>query len=298
MFKIGKTRSNVQKTSKQGDSKGYPKQRNLYVCIYYSLKKDNNVRKIINLGLIAILTISLSGCCVKYKNLVYIQDKYTNTSDTIPTSKNQEIVLRTGDNLYINLIGANIEELGIYYRDVRSSAYRDLLTLQGYMIDPEGNINFPMIGKTQLAGLTIKEARDLIQSKIDEFIANVVVDIRLLNYKITVLGEVARPGTYTFDQREVNLLDALGAAGDCSANADRRRIIILRKEAENTKAETLNLLNSEFIANPYFWLKPNDVIYVKPTRSKTVAANSPLLSVILSSLSVTATLILYISYLK
>lgn len=272
--------------------------RNLYVCIWYTLKKENNVRKIINLGLIAFLTLSFSSCCVKYKNLVYIQDKYTNTSDTIQTSKNQEIILRTGDNLYINLIGANIEELGIYYRDVRSSAYRDLLALQGYMIDPEGNINFPMIGKTQLAGLTIKEARDLIQSKIDEFIANVVVDIRLLNYKITILGEVARPGTYTFDQREVNLLDALGAAGDCSANADRRRVIILRKEAENTKAETLNLLNSDFIANPYFWLKPNDVIYVKPTRSKTVAANSPLLSVILSSLSVTATLILYISYLK
>lgn len=270
----------------------------MYVCIWYTLKKENNVRKIINLGLIAFLTLSFSSCCVKYKNLVYIQDKYTNTSDTIQTSKNQEIILRTGDNLYINLIGANIEELGIYYRDVRSSAYRDLLALQGYMIDPEGNINFPMIGKTQLAGLTIKEARDLIQSKIDEFIANVVVDIRLLNYKITILGEVARPGTYTFDQREVNILDALGAAGDCSANADRRRVIILRKEAENTKAETLNLLNSDFIANPYFWLKPNDVIYVKPTRSKTVAANSPLLSVILSSLSVTATLILYISYLK
>lgn len=256
------------------------------------------MRKVFNLALLAITAISFSSCCVKYKNLVYIQDKYSNTSDTIATSKNQEIILRTGDNLYINLIGANIEELGIYYRDSRSTAYREMLALQGYMIDPEGNIDFPMIGKTQLAGLTIKEARDLVQEKINEFIANVVVDIRLLNYKITILGEVSRPGTYTFDQREVNLLDALGAAGDCNPNADRRHVIILRKDATNTKAETLNLLSSEFIANPYFWLKPNDVIYVKPTRSKTVSANSPLLSVILSSLSVTATLILYISYLK
>lgn len=247
---------------------------------------------------IAFTTFFLSGCCVKYKNLVYIQDKYENTSDTIKTSKNQEIVLRTGDNLYINLIGANISDLGIYYRDDRMGSTREFLALQGYMIDPEGIIKFPMIGDVKLAGLTLNEARDLIQSKIDEYIANVVVAVRLLNYDITVLGEVARPGTYTFTQREVNLFDALGMAGDCTPNADRQHVIVLRKEAENTKAETLNLLHSDFVANPYFWLKPNDVIYVKPTRSKTVAANSPLLSVILSSLSVTATLILYISYLK
>lgn len=257
------------------------------------------MRRIIIFATIIIATIFLSGCCVKYKNLVYIQDKYENTSDTISTSKNQEIVLRTGDNLYINLIGANISDLGIYYRDDRvGGSTREFLALQGYMIDPEGNFKFPMIGDVKVAGLTLNEARDLIQSKIDEYIANVVVVVRLLNYDITVLGEVARPGTYTFTQREVNLFDALGMAGDCTPNADRQHVIILRKEAENTKAETLNLLRSDFVANPYFWLKPNDVVYVKPTRSKTVAANSPLLSVILSSLSVTATLILYISYLK
>ncbi len=256
------------------------------------------MRRILLFATFGLITTILSGCCVKYKNLVYIQDKYENASDTIATSKNQEIVLRTGDNLYINLIGANISDLGIYYRDDRMGSTREFLALQGYMIDPEGNIKFPMIGDVKLAGLTLNEARDLIQSKIDEYIANVVVAVRLLNYDITVLGEVARPGTYTFTQREVNLFDALGMAGDCTPNADRQRVIILRKEAENTKAETLNLLHSDFVSNPYFWLKPNDVIYVKPTRSKTVAANSPLLSVILSSLSVTATLILYISYLK
>lgn len=256
------------------------------------------MRRILLFATFALITAILSSCCVKYKNLVYIQDKYENASDTIATSKNQEIVLRTGDNLYINLIGANISDLGIYYRDDRMGSTREFLALQGYMIDPEGNIKFPMIGDVKLAGLTLNEARDLIQSKIDEYIANVVVAVRLLNYDITVLGEVARPGTYTFTQREVNLFDALGMAGDCTPNADRQRVIILRKEAENTKAETLNLLHSDFVSNPYFWLKPNDVIYVKPTRSKTVAANSPLLSVILSSLSVTATLILYISYLK
>ena len=256
------------------------------------------MRRILLFAAIISATAFLSGCCVKYKNLVYIQDKYENTSDTIATSKNQEIVLRTGDNLYINLIGANISDLGIYYRDDRMGSTREFLALQGYMIDTEGLIKFPMIGDVKLAGLTLNEARDLIQSKIDEYIANVVVAVRLLNYDITVLGEVARPGTYTFTQREVNLFDALGMAGDCTPNADRQRVIVLRKEAENTKAETLNLLQSDFVANPYFWLKPNDVIYVKPTRSKTVAANSPLLSVILSSLSVTATLILYISYLK
>ena len=186
----------------------------------------------------------MSSCCVKYKNLVYIQDKYEKTSDTISTSKNQEIVLRTGDNLYINLIGANISDLGIYYRDDRMGSTREFLALQGYMIDPDGNIKFPMIGDVKLAGLTLNEARDLIQSKIDEYIANVVVAVRLLNYDITVLGEVARPGTYTFTQREVNLFDALGMAGDCTPNADRQHVIVLRKEAENTKAETLRISGS------------------------------------------------------
>ena len=168
------------------------------------------MRRILLFATIISATAFLSGCCVKYKNLVYIQDKYENTSDTIATSKNQEIVLRTGDNLYINLIGANISDLGIYYRDDRMGSTREFLALQGYMIDTEGLIKFPMIGDVKLAGLTLNEARDLIQSKIDEYIANVVVAVRLLNYDITVLGEVARPGTYTFTQREVNLFDALG----------------------------------------------------------------------------------------
>lgn len=253
------------------------------------------MRKISFWALIAIIVIALSGCTVRYKNIVYIQDKYAeNATDSIITSKNQEIVLRTGDNLFINLIGANIADLGIYYRDERMTAtQRETIALQGYMIDRDGNINFPMVGKLQLAGLTISEARNLVQEKISEYIANVVVDIRLLNYNITILGEVTRPGTYVFDQREVSLLDAIGKAGDCTIHADRSNVIVLRKEADNTMSERLDLLNSSFVSNPYFWLKPNDVIYVRPTRSKTISSNASILSVVLS----VTTIILYISYL-
>jgi len=253
------------------------------------------VRKIIKLTTFIFIICSLSGCAVKYKNIVYIQDKFEdNASDTINTSKNQEIILRTGDNLYINMIGAPLSDLGIYYRSETGNTQRDLVQLNGYMIDPEGYINFPMIGKQKLAGLTLHEARNLMQSHINEYIANVVVDIRLLNYNITILGEVARPGTYTFDQREVNLLDAIGRAGDCTQHADKSHVIVLRKEAENTKSESLNLLSSDFVSNSYYWLKPNDIIYIRPTRSKTITGNTPILSVILSI----TTILLYISYLS
>lgn len=252
------------------------------------------MRKVIRLTAI-IFTISLlSGCAVRYKNIVYIQDKFeNNATDTIKTSTNQEIMLRTGDNLYIKMIGAPLSDLGIYVKDESVSTQRDI-ALQGYMIDPEGYINYPMIGKQKLAGLTLQEARALIQNQIDEFITNVVVDVRLLNYDITILGEVSRPGTYTFDQREVNILDAISKAGDCTQHADRAHVIVLRKEAENTKSESLNLLTSDFINNPYYWLKPNDIIYIRPTHSKTISANAPMLSMILSILSI----VLYINNLR
>lgn len=251
-----------------------------------------DVRKTLKLATTLFIICSLSGCAVRYKNIVYIQDKFeNNASDTINTSTNQEIILRTGDNLYINMIGAPLSDLGIYYKSDNGYGQRDIIQLNGYMIDPEGYINFPMIGKQQLAGLTLHEARSLIQNQINEYIANVVVDIRLLNYNITVLGEVARPGTYTFDQREVNLLDAIGRAGDCTQHADRAHVIVLRKEANNTKSEKLNLLSSDFVSNPYYWLKPNDIIYIRPTRSKTISTNTQLLSILLTI----TTIMLYIN---
>ncbi|MCQ2375309.1 MAG: polysaccharide biosynthesis/export family protein [Salinivirgaceae bacterium] len=243
--------------------------------------------------LVAFIAIAIvfSSCSVRYKNLVYVQDLYKSAPDTLPTTEALKIVLQPNDNLYISLVGANSETLGLHSSTDRFSNTVQMAELDAYLVDANGDINFPVVGKIHLAGLTLGQATDTVQSRIDEYVTNVVATVRLLNYKVTVLGEVSHPGTYTFTDREISIFDALGKAGDCTVYADRSEIMILRKGDNTTSTATLNMKASDFISDPNFWLKSNDVVYVKPTRARTWPTNSSLLSVFLSSISVVTTVL-------
>ena len=142
--------------------------------------------------------------------------------------------------------------------------------LQPYLVDNEGNINFPVLGELKLGGLTKREAEQLIINKLKPYMKETpIVTVRMVNYKISVIGEVTRPGTFTISNEKVNLLEALAMAGDMTVYGLRDNVKLIREDA-NGKQQivTLDLNKAETILSPYYWLQQNDIVYVTPNKAK------------------------------
>lgn len=142
--------------------------------------------------------------------------------------------------------------------------------LQPYLVDNEGKINFPVLGELKVGGLTKKEAEQLIVEKLKPYIKeSPIVTVRMVNYKISVLGEVARPGTFTISNEKVNLLEALAMAGDMTVWGVRDNVKLIREGADGKQEiVTLDLNKAETILSPYYWLQQNDIVYVTPNKAK------------------------------
>ena len=142
--------------------------------------------------------------------------------------------------------------------------------LQPYLVDNDGNINFPVLGELKLGGLTKREAEQLILDKLKPYMKEApIVTVRMVNYKISVIGEVTRPGTFTISNEKVNLLEALAMAGDMTVYGLRDNVKLIREDA-NGKQQivTLDLNKAETILSPYYWLQQNDIVYVTPNKAK------------------------------
>ena len=142
--------------------------------------------------------------------------------------------------------------------------------LQPYLVDNEGNINFPVLGELKLEGLTKREAEQLIIDKLKPYMKETpIVTVRMVNYKISVIGEVMRPGTFTISNEKVNLLEALAMAGDMTVYGLRDNVKLIREDANGIQQiVTLDLNKAETILSPYYWLQQNDIVYVTPNKAK------------------------------
>lgn len=149
-------------------------------------------------------------------------------------------------------------------------------SLQGYLVDNDGFINFPIIGKIHVAGLTKTECEDLIKSKVQPYLAkseNPIVTVTMASYRITVLGEVNSPRVVPVSGEKMSILEALAQAGDLSIYGRRDNVLLLREDATGQKHQyRINLNDANLINSPYYYLQQNDVIYVQPNNVK--AGNS------------------------
>ena len=144
--------------------------------------------------------------------------------------------------------------------------------LQTYLVDNNGDIDYPVLGHLHVGGLTKSEAEKLIHDKVVPYMnvnENPVVTVRMSNYKISVIGEVARPGMFTVGNEKINILEALAQAGDLTIYGVRDRVKLIREDSEGHKAiYTLNLNDANLISSPYYYLQQNDIIYVEPNSVK------------------------------
>ena len=141
-------------------------------------------------------------------------------------------------------------------------------TLQSYIVDPEGNVDFPVLGKIKLAGLNRQQANDLIEEKLQDYIKDPIVNIRTVNYKITVIGEVNRPGTYTTVNERITILEALSLAGDLTIYGQRENVLVIQDYDGKKTYTRVNLKTADIFSSPVYYLSQNDVVYVEPNKTQ------------------------------
>lgn len=144
--------------------------------------------------------------------------------------------------------------------------------LQSYIVDNEGNIEFPKVGTVHLGGLTKSDAEKLLKSKVKPYMSEAedpIVTVRMTNYKISVLGEVNHPGMYTVGNEKISILEALAQAGDLTIYGVRNNVKLIREDSTGQKAiHVLNLNDARLINSPYYYLQQNDIVYVEPNKVK------------------------------
>ena len=227
---------------------------------------------------VILLAVIFLASCQSYKKVPYLQDaeviNQTHQAETLYDAKIMPkdlltiVVSCTNPELAVpfNLVAATPLSVG----GVQAQQITTQPTLQQYLVDNEGRINFPVLGTLKVGGLTKSQAEQLIVQNLKPYIKETpIVTVRMSNYKISVLGEVTRPGTFTISNEKVNLLEALAMAGDMTVWGVRDNVKLIRETAAGKQEiVTLDLNKTETILSPYYWLQQNDVIYVTPNKAK------------------------------
>ena len=214
-------------------------------------------------------TIVLLNSCATKKEILYLQDadQYNNA-----VIKYSNPTLQPNDILHIT-VGALVAETAIPYNRLvqgTSSTSTNLMKLQGYLISENNTINFPQLGMISTKDKTTAQLEDELRKLLEDggHLKDPTVIVRLLNAKVTVLGEVKGPGTYEFSEESVTILQAIGMAGDLTINGKREDILLIRSNDGLFNTTHIDLTSAGLLTSPYYYLKPNDVILVNPNGPK------------------------------
>lgn len=247
------------------------------------------------IGIFVIFSVFLFSC-TSQKKMIYLQHM-TEADSLVQNSYIQDTYkVQPGDVIFVRISSLNKDINEIFNNsDFVSSSYINEISLyyKGYLVSDEGKIEMPVIGKIDVVNKTLGEIQTIIQTKTMEYFKEVYVTVKYGGFKITVLGEVRRPGVFYFYNNKITLLEALGQAGDLNEYGNRENILLLRTGTKGIENRRINLLDKNIIKSPYFYMQPNDVVYVEPIKTKAWKMNSANVSIILSSIS---TLVLVITF--
>lgn len=251
------------------------------------------------LFLTSFFLLSLSSCVVTKKS-VYFNDLPLDSTTAVSLAEFNEPVIQSDDILSITIQTVDVDATAAVNQvstvpavGASSASTVGNQVIRGFLVDKDGNVAIPMLGNIKVVGLTTYQARQLIAANASKFFKDPTVQVRFANFKITVIGEVAKPATYTVPNEKVTLLDAIGLAGDLTIYGKRENVMLIRDNANGEKEFIRFNLNSyDTFKSPYFYLQQNDVIYVEPSKGKVAANNASTMQTI-SILSTILTLAIF-----
>ncbi len=241
--------------------------------------------RILFMGLLLMLAIS---SCTPLKDLVYLQE----TSSAVDSIAIKPPIYRIqpNDYIYIKFITSD-EESSRYLNGLTGSASGSYamnsetsIIMNSFKVSLQGNLDLPGIGKIQVKGKTLQEIEELIKKEISVYLEDATVIVKQVNKTFTVMGEVSRSGTYTFQKDNLTFFEALGYASDLTDYSNRHNIKIIRHDGQKREIFELDLTDKNIIYSPYYYILPNDVIYVEP-RTGTMGSKSFTYSTAITTLS-------------
>jgi len=244
---------------------------------------------------IAVLSIIFMVGCTHKKNLIYFQGTLNNGE-----IKSYNPVLSKDDILSVIVMDLDPEAVKPFNIPLTQMSQNiggysvGASPPPGYLIDSDGFIDFPVIGKVKVAGLSRSAAIDTLKKQLKPYLPHPSILLRILNYKITVLGEVRNPGTFTIPNERVTLPEALGIAGDLLITGERKNVLVVR-EVDGKRTETrVDLTSKELFSSPVYYLAQNDVVYVEPNRAKinSSVVNASNISLAVSMISLLITMVI------
>ncbi|MBR6550372.1 MAG: polysaccharide export protein [Paludibacteraceae bacterium] len=226
--------------------------------------------------------VALMCSCISNKQLIAFRTVTPESAEEInKTMKPQpEPRVKINDALIITVTALDPEAVSPYnlptvsYESPASSTVPSTQSFQYYTVDEEGYIDFPVLGKLYVVGLRQSEVIGLIEDKLQGQVVDPIVTMRFLNARVTVLGEVKRPGTYPLNNGRMTLLEALGLSGDLTQYANRSNVLITRENNGKVEFARLDLRSDDIFTSPYFYLQQNDVVYVEPNQARTTSNQS------------------------
>lgn len=242
--------------------------------------------KLGNLFVFAILAFSLTSC-YNTKQLDYLQTK--NNSYKVPNYPKEEYLVQKSDILNIRVQSRDPEQTNFFnissLNNSRNQADPASFFLNGYTVDKEGKINLAIVGELMVANLSVDEIRDLVQEEIDKYLLNAIVSVQLTSFKISVLGDVKNPGTNYIYNSQATIFEGLAAAGDLNITAKRKKVKLIRQDDGVSVVVNLDLTSPAILKSPYYFLHPNDVIYVDTSKPNVGQRNFGVLTLVLSAIT-------------
>ncbi|TYB73663.1 MULTISPECIES: polysaccharide biosynthesis/export family protein [Bizionia] len=222
-----------------------------------------------------LLLLAVVSSCVTSKEIIYFQDEPVSEYNDIPM--NSDIVYKPNDLIFISIGGdadavAPFNLPAVSYSVSSVNANADL-KMPTYLIDKNGNIEYPVLGTIKLGGLSREDATSFLKNKISAYVRDPIINIRLINFTITVLGEVRNPGTFTVEDERISLIEALGLAGDLTIYGKRENVFLIR-ESDGKKVFTkFDLTKISTITSPNYYLEQNDVLVIEPNSARIRSAS-------------------------
>ncbi|MET0946116.1 MAG: polysaccharide biosynthesis/export family protein [Flavobacterium sp.] len=225
---------------------------------------------------IVLLVSMLFTSCIPVKDLWYLQDKNsTGEQNTVSAVESKPYRLQVNDIISVNIKAIDPKLVAIFNttENATTAKSESALYFDGFTVDDHGNIRMPILGEINVIGYTLEEVRVKIEKKLlEEYFkseANVFVTVKLAGFRYTINGEVGSTGTKTLFQSHVNIMEAVANAGDITTVGNRKAVMIVRQTPTGVQMNEIDLTDANVMKSPYYYLQPNDYIYVKPLRQKT-----------------------------
>ena len=256
-------------------------------------------KRITKLGIAAILLAMTFASCVPQKKMLYLKEAEMiseNLSKNYVNDRSINYKLQPGDNLFIRVMNT-IDERSVAALMGNNDGRGNYLSsdasiyLQSYTLDEEGCIEMPLTGKIELKNLTVDEAKARLQVELDKYVNQTTIIVKLSNFNLTVLGEVNRPGMYKVYQSQINLFEAISMAGNMTNFAKNSEVKIIRQTDTGSEVVTVDMGVADILSSPYYYLKPNDIIYIEPLKIKQWGFTTFPYSTVFSVVSLAVTLV-------